>query len=165
MSVIRNSTNDDAGTRMQAVSFLNGGRLDMAKTVRNLTGREVASTTARPSTQRELFPNSLPSKAKMGRSTGVEDQATVSIPMSLRKFRTGSPRRRTVELRASPTNVGRPITRTATNSADDRLSPDRGRLMIAPSPVIVMKTETTWGVGGKPILLMKLKASMVPDTP
>jgi hypothetical protein len=46
-----------------------------------------------------------------------------------------------------------------------KLRPENGRLVTAASMAIVTNIEMTSAEGGKPILLMKLNASTVPDTP
>ena len=150
---------------MEAASFLAWEMVDMAKIVRNLTGIEAARAMKRQSAHRRVLPNVFPSKEPNGTNRSIGDHERISIPMSLLRFRTGSPRRRIVILIDSPITVGSTITDDAIIIVDARLSPERGRPMMTGSRANVMKAETTSGVGGKPILLMKLNASMVPDTP
>ena len=137
----------------------------MANNVRNLTGSDTANVIANPSPQRVRLPIRPPAREKIGKSIRSVHQDTNSIPMSLRKLRTGSARRKIVELRNSPNRVGRTITRTRIWRDEPSPSPECGNPRRTARPVKVMKAETISGVAGKPILLMKLKASIIPDTP
>ena len=64
-----------------------------------------------------------------------------------------------------PSRVGRMIAEVATSKVEARLRPESGRLVTVAREVIVTNMEMTSAEGGKPILLIKLKASTVPDTP
>jgi len=87
------------------------------------------------------------------------------MPISLRKFRTGSPRRSIVAEINDPSRVGRIIADVVTSKAEAKLRPENGRPVTVARMAMVTNMEMTSAEGGKPILLMKLNASMVPDTP
>ena len=61
--------------------------------------------------------------------------------------------------------AGRTIADIVTSRAEPRLNPDSGRLVMVDRNAREMNNEMTSGDGGKPILLMKLKAFTVPVTP
>ncbi len=87
------------------------------------------------------------------------------MPISLRKFRTGSPRRTIVAEIKDPSRVGRMIAEVVTSKVEAKLRPENGRLVTVASIAMVTNMDMTSAEGGKPILLMKLNASTVPDTP
>ena len=92
-------------------------------------------------------------------------QQSNSTPISRLKLRTASARRAISAFSNSPTRDGRIIRVEGMINVGRRPSPDRGIAMIAERKTIVQNMDTTCGVVGKLILLMKLKALMVPATP
>ncbi len=95
----------------------------MANTVRNLAGSDTASVIANPSIHRVRLPIRPPAREKIGKRIRSVHQDTSSMPMSLRKLRIGSARRKIVELRNSPTKVGRTITRSRISRDEPSPSP------------------------------------------
>ena len=57
------------------------------------------------------------------------------------------------------------IAEVVTSKVEAKLRSENGRLVRVASMAIVTNMEMTSAEGGKPILLIKLNASMVPDTP
>ena len=57
------------------------------------------------------------------------------------------------------------IAEVVTSKVEAKLRPENGRLVRVASMAMVTNMEMTSAESGKPILLMKLNASTVPDTP
>src|SRR5436309_2394177 len=152
------------GGNADAKGFLQDCTDEIEAIVRNRKGKENTSTMKNPSTQSIGCETNIPATTPRGNATMSKNHDRISIPKSLRKFRTFSPRRIIAEFSASPISVG--ITTPINGkSRIPRRAPANGKARTDASTVIVRKTERTSGVDGKPTLRMKLNAPTVPPTP
>jgi hypothetical protein len=153
------------GVNAEAENFFRGGIDEIEAIVRNRMGKEMTTTVKNPSIHSVGFETAAPAIATSGKATTSKNHDRISIPTSLRKFRTLSPRRIIAEVSASPTKVGITTPINGKRIVAWRPIPARGRERTDASRVRVRKTERTSGVDGKPTLRMKLKAPTVPPTP
>jgi hypothetical protein len=152
------------GGNADANGFLQDGADEIEAIVRNRMGKENTSTVKNPSTQSIGFETTIPATTPSGNATMSKNHDRISIPMSLRKFRTLSPRRIIAEFSASPIRVGITTPINGKSRIPSR-APVNGRARTDASTVRVRKMERTSGVDGKPTLRMKLNAPTVPPTP
>jgi hypothetical protein len=153
------------GGKADAKIFLQEPIDEIEPIERNRTGKETTNTVKNPSAQSVGFERTIPATAPSGKASTSKNQDRISIPRSLRKFRTLSPRRIAAEFNASPTMIGITTPINGKRSVAWRLDPARGRERTEASTARVRNTERTSGVDGKPTLRMKLNAPTVPPTP
>jgi hypothetical protein len=153
------------GGNADAKGFLQEWTDEIEPIVRNRMGRENTSTVKNPKAQSAGFEKTIPATAPSGKETTSKNHDRISIPTSLRNFKTLSPRRINAEVSASPIRVGITTPINGKRIVACRLILARGRARTDASTVRVRKTERTSGVDGKPIRLMKLNAPTVPPTP
>lgn len=153
------------GGIVDARNFFEDETVEIAAIVRNLVGREKASTVKNAATQSVEIETKVPIRAARGNARRSRNQERISIPISLRKLRTLSQRRIAAEFSVSPRRVGITMTNSGKSNETRRSMPARGRARMDERTVIVVKTEMTSGVPGKLTLRTKLKAPTVPPTP
>jgi len=153
------------GVNADAENFLRDVVSEIEAIVRNRMGKEMTSTVKNPATHNAVLETIVPATAPKGKATMRRNHDRISIPMSLRKFRTLSLRRMNVEFRASPMSVGITTPINGKNRIPRKRAPVNGRATTDVSAARVRKTETTSEVDGKRTLRMKLNAPTVPPTP
>ena len=126
--------------------------------MRNLTGKEIATVIRRPSVQSTLDLKIDVAAEASGNKTRSGAQQSSSTPISRRKSRTVSLRRKTFAFSNSPASDGRIITVAGMMNDVASSSPERGRARAAGRNTSVQNMDTNCAVVGKLILRMKLKA-------